>query len=674
MAIRDYSAQERTKLYKGYNGNALITPHDYQHAYTQAELDEFVKCASDPIYFIKNYVKIVNVDRGLINLDLYSYQEKLIPTFYDNRFTIVMTPRQAGKTTVVVGFVLHYILFNAEFHVGIAANKQAMASEIMSRLKKAYEHLPIWLQQGVKKWDALQIGLGNGSRVTSGATASSAFRGQSFNCIAGDSTVTLLIDGKRLDVPVEILHQAIANSSKINHELNTSVEHDDVFCDELDFDVFREQIHTLLHGTDEQTSGQPGSTTLPQASCDSTLHGWTRGSGSEAILSRTHLRTQTLSEDGGRSYHTPKTVVCTCNACRGTTGAVAGTAMEQPVVCGTISPCLCGENAFVRDSSEIERMANGALQGCVKTGRVRKENIESLDGREEVSRTCEQSQSQSNQDCEDGCCSPGNEANSRTTKTNGESKRSGVEQRIIFDLRATQEHGASEKIQVLTREGFKSFLGVRKTFSQSTIRLVTRNGRQIECTPEHKLMSRGGWVEAKDMLQQDVHIGDGSYDEVISIEDSTTQDVFDLLHVKDNNSFICNELDVKNCLFLDEFAFLEDHVAEEFWTSVYPTITSGQSTKVIVVSTPNGMNLFHRLWTDANNKKNSYTPFRVYWQDVPGRDQEWYDTTRKNIGAEKFEQEFECVAGHTTITVRDTDTGEILTLPIEQVFSNLECV
>jgi hypothetical protein len=275
--IRDYPAAEREQLYKGYNGNKLITPITYEHAYTQAELDEFVKCADDPIYFLKTYVKIVNVDRGLINFDVYPYQERLINTFYSNRQTIVMTPRQAGKTTVSVGFMLHFILFNPDVHIGIAANKQAMASEIMDRLKKAYEHLPIWLQQGVRKWDMLQIGLGNGSRVTAGATASSAFRGQSFNV-----------------------------------------------------------------------------------------------------------------------------------------------------------------------------------------------------------------------------------------------------------------------------------------------------------------------------------------------------------------------------LFLDEFAFLEDHVAEEFWTSVYPTISSGGSTKVIIVSTPNGMNLFHRLWTGANNKKNTFVPERVFWSDVPGRDAAWADQMRKDIGPDRFEQEFEC--------------------------------
>ena len=71
-----------------------------------------------------------------------------------------------------------------------------------------------------------------------------------------------------------------------------------------------------------------------------------------------------------------------------------------------------------------------------------------------------------------------------------------------------------------------------------------------------------------------------------------------------------------NILFLDEFAFVPNHVAEQFFASVYPTITSGKSTKVIIISTPNGMNHFYKMWEDARNDKNGYITNEVHWSQV----------------------------------------------------------
>ena len=97
-----------------------------------------------------------------------------------------------------------------------------------------------------------------------------------------------------------------------------------------------------------------------------------------------------------------------------------------------------------------------------------------------------------------------------------------------------------------------------------------------------------------------------------------------------------------NMIMLDEFAFVPHNIAEEFMTSVYPTISSGQSTKVVMVSTPNGMNLFYRYWMDAINNRSKYVPIEAHWSVVPGRDQTWYDETIVNIGEQQFAQEFGC--------------------------------
>ena len=97
-----------------------------------------------------------------------------------------------------------------------------------------------------------------------------------------------------------------------------------------------------------------------------------------------------------------------------------------------------------------------------------------------------------------------------------------------------------------------------------------------------------------------------------------------------------------NIIFLDEFAFIPNHIAEAFFSSVYPTITSGKTTKVIMVSTPCGMNHFYRYWHDAQRGKNEYTATEVHWSEVPGRDEAWKEQTIKNTSEQQFKVEFEC--------------------------------
>ena len=97
-----------------------------------------------------------------------------------------------------------------------------------------------------------------------------------------------------------------------------------------------------------------------------------------------------------------------------------------------------------------------------------------------------------------------------------------------------------------------------------------------------------------------------------------------------------------NIIFLDEFAYVPANVAEQFFSSVYPTISSGKTTKVMIVSTPHGMNMFYKLWVDAEEQRNSYIPIEVHWSEVPGRDAKWKEETIKNTSESQFNTEFEC--------------------------------
>jgi len=166
-----------------YLGNPNLKNVGQNIEWTEESLTEYMKCKDDPEYFIKNFVKIIHVDRGLVPFDMYDYQEDMIRKFNDNRFVICKMPRQTGKSTTIIAFLLHYVLFNESVNVAILANKGAVARELLSRLQLAYENLPKWLQQGAVVWNKGNIEIENGSKVIAAATSSSAVRGSSFNII-----------------------------------------------------------------------------------------------------------------------------------------------------------------------------------------------------------------------------------------------------------------------------------------------------------------------------------------------------------------------------------------------------------------------------------------------------------------------------------------------------------
>ena len=147
------------------------------------QIEEYVKCAKDEVYFVKTYVKIVHVDRGIVNFDLWPFQETFISTAIRERFVVAKMPRQVGKTTTIAAMILHMVLFTENYNVAILANKEKQSKEILSRIKLAYENLPKWMQQGIVEWNKGNIELENGSKVLASSTTSSAIRGGSFNLV-----------------------------------------------------------------------------------------------------------------------------------------------------------------------------------------------------------------------------------------------------------------------------------------------------------------------------------------------------------------------------------------------------------------------------------------------------------------------------------------------------------
>lgn len=168
---------------KNYLGNPNLKRINMQLSLTEDQVREYVKCAKDPIYFIENYVKIITLDKGFVQISLYPFQKEAVKDINDNRRVIVKAGRQVGKTTMIVGYILWYVLFNEDKFVAILANKAPTAREILNRIKIAYEALPLWLQQGVKTWNKGDIELENNCRIMATSTASSAIRGYAISLL-----------------------------------------------------------------------------------------------------------------------------------------------------------------------------------------------------------------------------------------------------------------------------------------------------------------------------------------------------------------------------------------------------------------------------------------------------------------------------------------------------------
>ena len=172
-----------TTKQQGYYGNPNLKEVGREIEFTKEQVEEYIKCSQDPIYFIQKYIKVVSLDEGLVPFNLYDYQEDIVEKVHNNRFVIAKLPRQSGKSTTIISYLLHYILFNQSMSVAVLANKQSTAKDILSRLKLTYEYLPLWLQQGILEWNKGSIQLENGSKIIASSTSSSAIRGGSFNCI-----------------------------------------------------------------------------------------------------------------------------------------------------------------------------------------------------------------------------------------------------------------------------------------------------------------------------------------------------------------------------------------------------------------------------------------------------------------------------------------------------------
>lgn len=167
----------------GYKGNHFVKRAGIQHKFSESQFNELKKCKTDVIYFIENYCKIITLDHGLQLFQPYEYQIRMVEAFHNNRFIVNLLPRQMGKSTIVAAYLLHHVIFNEDKMVAVLANKAMVARELLSRIQRMYENLPLWMQPGVREWNKGSMVLENNSTLMSAATSSSSIRGFAFNII-----------------------------------------------------------------------------------------------------------------------------------------------------------------------------------------------------------------------------------------------------------------------------------------------------------------------------------------------------------------------------------------------------------------------------------------------------------------------------------------------------------
>jgi len=174
-----------------YLGNANLKKVGVSIPFTEENVLEYQKCSENPIYFVDNYCYIVTLDHGIQQFKLFDCQKEKINLIHKERRVIIMESRQAGKTTTAAAYILWYTLFQADKNVAILANKDKTAREILSRYQLMYEHLPLWMQQGVKTWNKGDVELENNSKVFTAATTAAGIRSKSVNLLYIDEAAII---------------------------------------------------------------------------------------------------------------------------------------------------------------------------------------------------------------------------------------------------------------------------------------------------------------------------------------------------------------------------------------------------------------------------------------------------------------------------------------------------
>lgn len=647
-----------------YLGNQKLKKVNVPVNFTKRQLIEFSKCSNDPVYFTKKYIKIINPNKGLTSFNLWDFQEDMVSTFVNDRFTICKIPRQSGKTQTVVAVLLWYVLFHENYSIAVLAHKSSQAREILSRLQFSYEHLPKWLQQGIVEWNKGNIILENGSKIEGSATSGNSIRGKSYNCVTGDSLITIRIGDVVRNISIEKLNVLMRNNNIFNQN--------DILWENLN-EFYRQQIYKYLLQNSREKKEKYFNKNTRQKIHDREPSYYTYMYGGKKFkreynkfdIKRAYNITHIITEDGREKSDDLLSINFSLyHDVIGKTGNAIGTTTNKTkCLFEGIINFTSRENARKETFRGNEKENINEQYGKSNVSRINRENEIVFEGK---GAWYPENKGTSNKNFSikygeetyagtyKGSKSEPREDKKNSGKTSWNEKIRGVS----FENEYQRQNSLPEtkKIEILTRDGFKSFHGIKSLGIKKLIKIKLDNGYEIKCTKDHKILTDVGFIEAQFCVDKLISIENNCFSGVYSIKNIDEDFVYDILEVKDNNEFLCNGINVHNCVYIDEFAFVPNNIQTEFFATVLPTISAGDETKMIITSTPNGMNMFHKIWTEAVAKKNTFTPIEVHWSQIPGRDEKWKEETIRNSSLIQFQQEYESISFNSTIY---TNKGKI---------------
>jgi len=159
---------------------------DQQMSIKDKVKEEFIRCAQDPVYFMKKYYMIQHPQRGRMLFNLYPFQEKVLKLFQNNRFDIINKSRQLGISTLVSAYSLWIMLFQKDKNILVIATTQATAKNMVTKVRFAYQNLPSWLRIGATEDNRLSLRLVNGSQIKAVSAAGDAARSEAVSLLVID--------------------------------------------------------------------------------------------------------------------------------------------------------------------------------------------------------------------------------------------------------------------------------------------------------------------------------------------------------------------------------------------------------------------------------------------------------------------------------------------------------
>lgn len=610
---------------KFYKNNPGIKSANQKIAFTEEQVQEYLKCADDPVYFIENYVKIVSIENGPVLFKMFPYQKRIIEAIHNNTRVIVRIGRQLGKC---VSFFTQIYIKNKETN----ETNEIYIGDFYNLCENLANENDICNDFAEKFTDS--INLSDWEVLTD----------------TGYHDVSFI----HKTVPYQVWRIVLQNGL----ELECADDH--IVFDENMNEIFVKDLTPCY----SRIMTQDGPVLVTQVMKYDEYQ---------------EMYDLSVESDDHRFYSNG---ILSHNSTTFAAFTVWYTMFnEYKSVAILANKMDIAKEIFSRVQFAIENLPLWLQQGIVewnKTSFVLENGSECFAAATSPSairgRSCVVGSTHVYYVDEDDnvfYTTINNIIHNTIPKQHFIGKGDIAKQEAKLDLLVSNciDIPIRGKKQLLTQNGFRSFDGFINNGVQKTLSITTIN-TSLTCTFDHRLLlQNGNYVDAETLS-----IGDVLYpNEVIEkIEESNDESiVYDAMNVQDTHSYFTNRLVSHNCnvVLMDEFAHLKPNLAEEFIKSVFPTISSSNQSKMAIVSTPNGLNHFYKIWNDSEQGRNQFIRVEGNWKENPNRTQEWADQQKKELGEVGFQQEVECSFIGSSYTL--IDGHKLAVLPyINPIFEN----